>query len=307
MNYDIKILNNQEGTGKLELDRVSFLSKHIKSISRKALLLQMFGYSKVSLPNKYKKYLNVYLTGHHSDKNTTALNLDADNFNKLPVQLDAFRDKSELQNLTPISLVISSFRSALMEDEDKNLLDEPLIDELIKFRKFFHSDTEEIVMSNRGSIPEVRLSNREIDQIENLYKSIPEPQKVMINGIIDEMKYSKKQLVLMTEKKERIIVQPREEAMIANIAAFFGKQITLSGIAHFKPGGQLSYVQLEYFGEPGKGDRFFSKKPHKMGVQQKVAMQLREGKKANPLDDIIGKWPGDETDEEFEQMLKELD
>jgi len=64
---------------------------------------------------------------------------------------------------------------------------------------------------------------------------------------------------------------------------------------------------LESFGQPGKGDQIFSKKPQQMSMQQQIGMQLRQGKKANPLEDIIGKWPGDETDEEFERMLHDLD
>ncbi|MEX2633658.1 MAG: hypothetical protein WD267_06465 [Balneolales bacterium] len=307
MNYDIQILNNHEGLGKLELDRVGFLAKKVKTISQRALLMQLFGYSKVSLPRKFKTYLNIYLTGQYSENEVTGFNIEADNFGNLSVQLDAFRDKTELQNLTPISLVIASFRAALKEGADKNLLDEPLIDELIQFKKFFETDIEEVTFSNRGSIPEIKLTTKEIDQIENLYKSLPEPQKVVINGVIDEMKYSKKQMVLLTEKKERIVVMPQDNSVINNISSYFGKEITLTGMAHFKPGGQLSYVMLESFGEPGKVDRFFSKRPHKTGVQQQIAVQLREGKKANPLDNIIGKWPGDETDEEFEQMLKGLD
>lgn len=307
MKYDIKITNNQEGQGRIELDRVAFLAKQVKSISKKALLLHLFGYSKVSLPRKFNKYLNVYLSGHFTEEKTTALNLDADNFGKLPMQLDMFRDKAALQDLTPISLVISSFRAALLEGEDKNLLDEPLIDDLVRFKNFFLSDEESIMLSNRGSMPEVRLTSRDIDRIEYLYKSLPQPQKVYINGVIDEMKYSKKQLVLITEQKERIVVIKQEGDVPTEISAFFGKEITISGIAHYKPGGQLSYVILESFGAPSSGDRFFSKKPHKMGIQQQIASQLREGKKANPLEDIMGQWPGDETDEEFEQMLKALD
>lgn len=307
MNYDIKVINNYEGSGKLELDRVAFLSRHVKSIAKKSLLLQMFGYSKVSLPKKYQKYLQVFLTGNESHQDETLLTLDADNFSKLPIQLDAFRDKSELQNLTPVALVIKAFRAALTEEEDKNLLDEPLIDELIRFRKFFKSDQEEILLSNRNTIPEVKFSNKEIDQIENLYKSIPEPQKTMINGVIDEMKYSKKQMVLITENRERVVVMPQDDTVLASIKEYFGREVTLTGMAHFKPGGQLSYVSLESFGEPGKSDRFFSKKPQKMSIQQQVAFQVREGKKKNPIDDIIGQWPGDETDEEFDRMLKDLD
>lgn len=306
-NYDIKIINNKDGKGRLELGRVEFLVKQIRSISKRALLLQLFGYSKVSLPRKFNKYLNIYLSGQSVVEEATAFTLDADNFGKLPVQLDAFWDKSEIGELTPVSLVIASLRAALLEEEDKNLLDEPLIDELISLKRFFQSDNEILSLSNRGSVPEISLGTREIDQMEHLYKRIPDPQKVVVNGKIDEMKHSKKQLVLLTEKKERVVVMPHDNSIITELSGFFGKDITITGIAHFKPGGQLSFVQLESFGQPGKGDEIFSKKPEKMGIQQKIALQLREGKKANPLDDIFGKWPGDETDEEFERMLKELD
>ncbi len=34
MNYDIKLINNYEGKGRIELDRIEFLAKHIKSIAK---------------------------------------------------------------------------------------------------------------------------------------------------------------------------------------------------------------------------------------------------------------------------------
>ena len=306
MNYDIKLINNYEGKGRIELNRMAFLSSHVKSIAQKALLLQLFGYSKVSLPNKYQKYLNIFLMSTQEVGGDTLLTLDAENFQNLPVQLDFFRDQTDFNSLTPMALVIKTFTSALNEDEDKNLLDEPLIDELIKFRKFFSNDTESILLSNRKSIPEIQFSGKEIDKIEALYKTIPIPQKTVINGVIDEMKFSKKQLILVTNDKQRVVVIPPTDKLLTEVKDFFGREITLTGMAHFKPGGQLSYIKLESFNEPGKTDKFFSHKPSKMNVQQQIALQIRDGKKRNPLDDIVGKWPGSETDEEFEQMLKSL-
>ena len=307
MNYDIKISNNYEGNGKLELSRVAFLSSHIKSIAQKALLLQLFGYSKVSLPSKYKKYLNIFMTEHKAGNSDTLLTLDSDNFQNLPVQLDLFKNKSSLRDLTPVALAIKTFRAALTEEEDKNLLDEPLIDELIRFKKFFQNDQEQILFSNRGTVSEISFNEKEIDKIEALYKTIPSPEKTVINGIIDEMKFSRKQLVLVTADKQKVVVLPPSDQILTEIKEYFGRDITLTGIAYYKPGGQLSYVAMESFGKPGNGDKFFSKKPDKLSMQQQIAIQIREGKKNNPLDDVIGKWPGDETDEEFEQMLKALD
>jgi len=41
-------------------------------------------------------------------------------------------------------------------------------------------------------------------------------------------------------------------------------------------------------------------------IQEQIKKQIEEGKKLNPIDDIFGKWPGDETDEEFEKMMEDL-
>ncbi|MBK9222411.1 MAG: hypothetical protein IPO16_09855 [Saprospiraceae bacterium] len=125
-----------------------------------------------------------------------------------------------------------------------------------------------------------------------MYKTIPTPQKTVINGTIDEMKFSRKQLILITTDKQRVVILPQTDELLIEIKDFFGKEITLTGMAHFKPGGQLSYMKLESFTEPGTSDKFFSHKPNKMSVQQQIALQIRDGKKRNPLEDIIGKMAG---------------
>lgn len=306
MNYDIKLINNYEGKGRIELNRLEFLAKHIKSIAQKALLLQLYGYSKVSMPKNLNKYLHVFLTQTKGDDGCTTLTLDADNFQNIPLQLDLFKEKQNLNSLTPMALVIQSFTAALSDEEDKNSIDEPLIDELLKFKKFFQTDTERVLLSNRSSIPEIEFSRKEIDKIENLFKKIPPPQKTVVAGVIDEMKFTREQVILTTADHKKIVVVVAKE-LFNGLKEFFGQEIAITGMAHYKPGGQLSYVKMEKFNRADERlMKIFSKKPHKMSLQQQIALQLREGKKPNPLPDIIGKWPGDESVDELLKMLKSL-
>lgn len=306
MNYDIKIINNFEGRGRIELNRIEFLAKHVKSVAQMALLLQIFGYSKVSLPAKLKKYLNIFLTGTQDNDGMLALTLDAENFKNLEYQFDLFKEKQELSGLTPMALVIKSFTAALTDDSDKNQIDEPLIGELLKFKRFFTSDTEKILMTNRSSIPEIEFSRKEMEKIEKIFKTIPAPEKTMVAGVIDEMKFSREQLILTTTENKKIVVTVAK-TLFQEIKEFFGREFTISGMAYFKPGGSLSYVRMESFGRAGKSAQFFYRKPEKLTMQQQIALQLREGKKRNPIDDIIGKWPGQETDEEFDMMIRDFD
>src|SRR5690606_991362 len=232
MNYDIKLINNYEGKGRIELARMEFLAKHVKSIAQKALLLQLYGYSKVSLPNKLIKYLNIFLTQTQGNDGETILTLDAENFQNIPVQLDLFREKKALDTLTPMALVIKSFTAALREDEDKNLIDEPLIDELIRFKKFFTTDTEKILLTNRSTIPAIEFSRKEIDKIESLYKSIPSPQKTVVAGVIDEMKFSREQVILTTADHKKIVVVVAKD-LFQELKEYFGQEIAITGLAHF--------------------------------------------------------------------------
>lgn len=306
MNYDIKIINNYEGKGRIELNRMEFLAKHIKSIAQKALLLQLYGYSKVSLPKNLNKYLHVYLTQTKGDDGSTILTLDADNFKNISQQLDLFKEKQNLNTLTPMALVIQSFTAALSDDDDTDMIDEPLMDELLKFKKFFHTDTEKLLLTNRSTMPEVEFSRKEIDKIESLFKKIPPPQKTVVAGKVDEMKFSREQVILTTSDHKKIVVIVTKE-MFNGLKQYFGQEIAITGMAHFKPGGQLSYVKMEKFNQADERMmKIFSKKPHKMSLQQQIALQLREGKKPNPIDEIFGKWPGNESDEEFEKMLNAL-
>ncbi len=307
MNYDIKIINNYESKGRIELDRVKFLATHIKNIAQKSLLILLYGYSKISLPSSLKKHLQIYLNQTQSNDGYVVFTMDADYFKNIPLQLRLFEDAPPLDKLTPMALVIQTFRAALFDTEDKNLLDEPLIDELLKFKHFFHDEREKILLSNRNTISEVEFSKHDIQKIEQLYKSIPAPQKTTVAGEVDEMKFSKEQVILKTDDNQRVIIVVKKD-QFEYLKEFFGKEILIEGMAHFKPGGQLSYIQMEKFDTADSHlMKMFSKKPHKMTLQQQIALQLREGKKPGPIDEIFGKWPGDESLDDLLNMLKNLE
>lgn len=162
-----------------------------------------------------------------------------------------------------------------------------------------------LYLANRGSIPDVRLTKIDFHKISLLEDSIPEPKKVIVSGQLDEMKVSKGKLGLQTEQGY-VNVFANDNTLIQGIVEFMGKMVTISGIAHYKPNGQLSFIEIQGFAQPNSTDNFFSKKPNSMTAHQQLLFQAKQGKKHNPLIDIIGTWPGDETDEEFAEILKSI-
>jgi hypothetical protein len=306
MNYDIKIRGDKNDNGMLEFDRLNLITQSTKEIATKALMLKIRGFSDIKPDNKLKQALAIRLKSLHGSKTEgTSLLLDCDNFAKTikNLQLNMFKPTEDLLKLTPMALVIQTFRSALLEEEDKDNLDKPLLKTLLKFKKNFISDNEVFFFSNRHSIPEIEITKNDFKKIETLDESIPEPKKIIINGQLDEMKVSKNKLGLVTQYGF-VNIFANDNTIIKGIVNYMGKEVTISGMAHFKPNGQLSYIEIQEYFEPGKKDSFHSRKPVSMNIEQQVLFQIKQGKKRNPLSAITGKWPGDESFDDLMKMLE---
>lgn len=308
MNYEIKIEHAQEANGAIDLERLTKIADGIRKVSEGALQIRLKG---ISLTRGRKKIslqdaLKVSLTG--IKEGSTILCLETEKFEKTlqSYQTDIFRAEAqaELPNETPISLFIKTFQDALRDDDHQDLLDKPLLRELKNLKKAFFSEEETMIFSNQGSLPDLQLTPKDFRKIKVLEDEIPDPQPVVLNGVVELLQFSTLKVKIKTEEG---IVEGflADDISSEDIASFWGKEVTITGTSHFKPRGK-SVIEIERVFEPGEGDTYFSKRPRSETVEMQLERQIRE-KGSNPLAEIIGKWPGDETDEEFEQMLKALD
>jgi hypothetical protein len=219
-----------------------------------------------------------------------------------------FKPKEDVLQLTPMALVIQSFQAALHNENEDADLDKPLLKSLMGFKKNFIGANQVFYLANRGSVAEVRLTKDDFQKIGLLEDSIPEPKKVIVNGQLDEMKVSKGKLGLETENGF-VNVFANDKAIIENIVNFMGKDITISGMAHFKPNGKLSFVEIQEYGEPGARDKFFSKQPSAMTAQQQLLFQAKQGKKSNSLaalKSVSGLLKDEISDKQFQEMLNDI-
>ena len=309
MNYDIKIVGEDEDNGLIEFDRLNQLTKSTKDIAAKALMLRLRGFSDIKPDKHLKKALSMHLQGITGNpQDGTLLTIESTPFSATikGIQYDLFKPKKEVLKMTPMSLVIDSFQSVL-NTENWADLDKPLLRSLMNFRANFISDNEIFYLANRGSIPQVRITKDDFHKIESLENSIPEPQRVIINGQLDEMKVSKGKLGLQTEQGF-VNVFANDKDLIQKIVGFMGKEITILGMAHYKSNGQLSFVEIQEFGNPNATDKFFSKKPNSMTASQQLLFQSKQTKKSSSLQalkSLSGLLKNEITDEQFAEMLND--
>ena len=136
-----------------------------------------------------------------------------------------------------------------------------------------------------------------------LEESIPEPHEILINGIVDELKFTKSRVTVAT--KEGVVNGIlSDELEPDDISKYWGKELTISGRAHYLPGGKMSFLYIEKLFEPSEADKYFSKPSKKETVEQQIQRQQKTLKNRNLLNEIVGEWPGDESIEEILNGLR---
>lgn len=309
MNYDIKLQGAEEDNGTIEFDRLIQLAEIIKSIAKGALQIRLVGFSKLmgQPPKKISNALKIRLSGLYEENLYNALELECEPFSKYLIgwQGEIFNPTilDELPNLTPVSLVMNTFRGVLEQDKDYEWVDKPLLKKLSDFKGLFLNDLETIQFSNRGSVPELILKKNDFDKINSIQESIPEAQFAVISGKLDTLKYSASRILVETNEGfvNGIL---SEDISTDDISKYWGKDITLTGTAHYKPNGRLSFIEVERIFPMEESNVFFNKIPKTESIELQIKRQLSEKKHFNYLSEIVGQWPGEES---FEEILTQLD
>jgi len=307
MKYEIRLAGSEQDDGKIDLNRLILLAQSITEIAKGALQIRLTGMSaeRGRTPERLANALKISLASLKIG--STVLEFECDLFRKSlsGQQGDAFRPEilGDLPEQSPMSLVIHSFNEALNYKEEANHLDKSLLKRLKSIEKVFISKEESLTFTNQGTLPNLQLHKNDFKKIRSLEESIPEPQEIIINGVVEELKYSKLKVTINT-KEGAVNGILSEDLDPIEISKYWGKDLTIAGIAHYQPSGKMSFLYIERVFEPSESDKYFSKTTRKETVEQQIQRQQKQLKYGNHLGEIIGQWPGDET---IEDIINSLD
>ncbi|MGJ8667011.1 MAG: hypothetical protein ACSHW7_11625 [Patiriisocius sp.] len=308
--YDIILKSDLQEKGTIDLDRIAFLAKSITNIAKGALQIRLGGisYKQGKKVSYLDNALKIKLKG--IKESSTLLQLETQTFESTirGIQINAFQPEvaEELPNQTPMSLFMLAYQEAFDDqDEEKDLLDKSLLKDLKDLKTFFKSNNEELIISNRSSLPELHLKKSDFEKIKLLEDRIPDPQNVVVNGIIDILEHSKSKVTVKTEQGN-LYGNLTQKSQQEKIKDFWGKEATIYGVGHFKTNGKLAYIEIERIFESSQEDKYFSKIPFSESTELQIKKQLQKNPTKNWMNEIAGQWPGNETDEEFQQLLNNI-
>jgi hypothetical protein len=261
------------------------------------------------IPLCLERAADVRFIGHAAGQNdSTILRFEVPEFGSVAEELF---DQGQLWNSGPkpeqtaFDLLAASLRDVRKMAKNSERFDHALLRRFASYRHLLRRGLSSI------ALPEANVSDTErIDEplsaaAESLFRETPLARRVRLCGRLDLLGVSKRVMGLYLEDGTPLTAVWTTEGFV-DLANYLDKQVTIEGLAEFRPSGTLLRVDADAIREAGAGDASFSTLPlpEVRRNYQKVAATVRPGQK--PYASIFGLIPGEESDEEFATAVEEL-
>jgi hypothetical protein len=206
-------------------------------------------------------------------------------------------------NRTAVDLFEEGLEDALAGAEDSDKFDEGLVETFSGFSKLFDQGVDAIEIVNGRTIP---VNTEGVERVVRLRRQTPRPQAIRIAGKLDSIRHSDRLFTLVMESGG-VLKGVAEHLDPAQMASLFGQMVVVSGMAVFRPSGSVLRIEAEQMQEASpQQTALWSKLPKPLLSALDVrALRVHQDERSG-LNAIYGKWPGDESEEEFLAALGDL-
>jgi hypothetical protein len=205
---------------------------------------------------------------------------------------------------TGFDLLGSVINDVSAGNEDSDRFDLQLLERVAGFGKVCEKPFAEIAIDgprNRAMTQPIVL----FDHAQRLKAETPNPQRVRVVGKLDMIRRSNDNFALRLDDGQEIR-GVTTQGTVADLVSLFDQRVVVTGYAIYRPSGHLLRVDAENV-FPGDDESSFWSTiplPRIEGIDM-ARIRTYQGKKSG-VAAILGRWPGDETEEELLSMLKEL-
>jgi hypothetical protein len=246
-----------------------------------------------------------------SGEDNTILRFEAPTFGEAAPELYEQKELFDLGKPAPEDTGFDALGDVLGDlsenNPDSDRFDRALLRRLMTFQRGFNGTFQEAVFTGkRYRTGHPAVLNKHVIQIAEAFSSeTPKPERVRVVGTLDMIRASTQAFALKVDDGQELrgIMVAGE---IGDHKQLLERRVLVLGKAVYRPSGRLLRVDTEEILAASANDTFFSRVPTPSRRKLDVRKIVREQSHKSGLAAIIGKWPGDETDEEIEAALQEM-
>ncbi len=191
-------------------------------------------------------------------------------------------------------------------NQDSERFDSHLLRRFTRFQNGLNGTFQEMTIAgNRYTSQPVTLTKAVIETAKQFVTKTPTPQQVRIVGSLDMIRASTRAFALKLDDGQDIhgVLMDGD---IAQLGELLGQRVLVLGKSMFRPSGKILRVDADRVELAGEESAIWSKIP----VPGKGRLEISELRQPqgprSGIAAVIGKWPGNETDEEIREALEEM-
>jgi hypothetical protein len=135
---------------------------------------------------------------------------------------------------------------------------------------------------------------------------VPPPQQARVAGKLEQIQHSDRRFSLIVGSA---VVRGVAQEGVApeRLGMLFGRRVVVNGQAVFRPSGSMLRLEADAFDEAGERATLWEKVPKPLfsAMAGAAKYHVPQGPRSG-IAAIIGKWPGDEDDEEIGEALEHI-
>ncbi len=220
-------------------------------------------------------------------------------------QLD-FWDRTPKPQETVLSLLSVATEDATSERYDSDHYDTGVLASLLNIKNSFERGLTSVeIKSIERNKDIIRLDHSSISSFQKLKRVTPEPQAVIITGKLDAIEHSTRsyrvrlpQGATLSGGIDESLLNPEK------LRTLWGKEVTIKGIMHYRASGKARFIEAQVIRPYEEQDSLFQAAPQQRSVSEAVGDLRKRYYGTNVLQDIWGKWPGDEPIDELLDLLR---
>jgi hypothetical protein len=193
-------------------------------------------------------------------------------------------------------------------DQDSLRYDRPLLRKLSSIRRVFsdHLHSVSLPHGSNGAARVCLLTENTTAIAGRLADSTPQPQEVRVAGQLDMIRRSTRSFGLQLDDGTEVhgVLENADE--VDQMREFFGQRVLVLGRAIYRPSGSLLRIDAHAI-EHGEGQpSIFSRVPPSRSRRIPQVRKVTAGQGWDSFSSYFGCWPGDETDDQWNEMMLEL-
>jgi hypothetical protein len=138
-----------------------------------------------------------------------------------------------------------------------------------------------------------------------LYGRTPTPQRIRLVGTLDGLEASTQRFSLLLDSGDRVTgVYPEEISDL--LRKLWQRRVLVLGTSIFRASGNLLRVEAESIEDGTNASSLFSTPPVASGSRLDPNRLRKPQGTRSGMAAIMGRWPGEETEEEIEAALEQI-